>query len=225
MEIKFEDCKKDGMYLFSDGNCIDFSKERIKALGDEYWSDTNKLPEHIRENDDFKTCTVCPYRGQKVFCTAMKPLLPFLEQMDIFKSHDAVAVVYVRNGQIRYIPAATMQHALKYVTNMALLEYCEDAKAYHKYFRGIDPFMNTEEAGCRLFMNIFWLQNGDRAKVGEILKEMHRTILVTAKSCVKRLNLICQNDAFMNAFILSEGLLAALSMDPDDMLKEYFDEQ
>jgi hypothetical protein len=226
MDIKFEACQKDGIYLFfSDGTSIDFSKERIKALGDDYWSDPEKLPKAVREHEDFKTCSVCPYRGQNVFCSAMKPLLPFLEEMERFESHSTVAAVHVRSGQIRYIPATSMQHALKYVTSMALLEYCEDAKVHYKYFRGIDPFMSTKEAGCRLFMNIFWLHQGDRPKVEETLKEIHHSMLVTAKNCVKRLNLMCKSDVFMNAFILSEGFLAVLSMDPDDLLKEYFDEK
>jgi hypothetical protein len=38
MELTPELCKKDGMYLFfPDGGMMDFSKERIQRLADEYW--------------------------------------------------------------------------------------------------------------------------------------------------------------------------------------------
>ena len=224
MKIDVNLCKKEGMYFFfPDGRVMDFSKERIQRLADEYWNDPAKLPDNIRNHEAFKTCSVCPYQGQKVFCSAMKPLLPFLGEMEAFASHSIVAAVYVRCGQVRYVPTIALQYALGYVTNMALLEYCEDAKAYHKYFRGIDPLMSMKEAAARLFMNVFWLENGDRVAVARTIREMYRTILVTTKSCVSRLNLMCRSDAFMNAYIVNEGLLWVLSSDMEGLLREYFE--
>jgi hypothetical protein len=115
-----------------------------------------------------------------------------------------------------------MQTALQYVTNMAIFEYCEDAKKYHRYFKGITPFMNSNEVACRIFLNIFWLAKGGRWRTNRIIKEMKRTISVTSKSCVKRLNLMCKSDAFMNAYVKTQIVTEMLSFNIDATLEKYF---
>ena len=206
---------------FGDGEVLDLSKDRVKEIADEYWNDPSKLPAHIKEHEDFKTCSVCPYRGQAVFCSAMKPLLPFLEAMEKFTSCDKVTATYIKGG-VSYTSEIPVQNALQYVTNMALFEYCEDAKKYHKYFKGILPFMDSNEAACRIFLNIFWLAKGGRWRTNRIIDEMKRTITVTSKSCVKRLNLMCKSDAFMNAYVKTQIVTEMLSFKVDTTLAKYF---
>lgn len=223
MEIKTEVYKKQGMYLlFTNGDTLDFSKENIKQLADEYWNNPLKLPSQIRENKIFKTCTVCPYRGQDVFCSAMKPLLPFLEKVENFVSYDKVTVIFIKDKDIMYVSDTTMQDALQYVTNMSIFEYCEDVKQYHKYFQGVIPLMDLKEAVSRIFMNIYWLNRGDSEIVNKIIDELNDHITVTSKSCVDRLNLMCKSDVFQNAYVKTHTLAMMLSFDINDTLEQYF---
>ena len=223
MEIKTGNYEKEGLYILcNNGDFLDFSKERIKQLGDEYWNNPSKIPPHIRENDDFKTCTVCPYRGQNVFCSAMKPLLPFIGNMDKFVSYNDVTAIYVNQNGLIHVSDTTIQDALQYVTNMALFEYCEDAKGYRKYWKGITPLIKLKEAACQIFLNIYWLNKGNREKVNETIEEMRDAITYTTTSCVKRLNVMCKSDAFTNAFVKTQLYAEVLFMDIDDKLEKYY---
>ena len=223
MEIKTDIYHKEGMFLhFADGGLLDLSKERVHLLTDEYWNNPAKLPPHIRKDDAFKTCNICPFKGQNVFCSAIKPLLPFLEEMEKFNSYDKVTAVYLKKEGLAYICETNMQSALQYVTNMAIFEYCEDAKQYHVYFQGIEPFMDMTEALSRLFLNIYWLNHGEMEKVHAIIDEMRHAVTVTSKNCVERLNLMCKSDAFINAYVKTHILAEMLNVGMDDTLEEYF---
>jgi len=225
LDINFDDFQKEGIYLqFPDGSSMDFSKERIKQLADEYWNNPVKIPPHIREQENFKTCEVCPYKGQNVFCSAMKPLLPFLEEMEKFTSYDKVMVVYIAKEGILHASETTMQGAMQYVANMALFEYCEDTKQYKKYFTGITPLMDSKKAMCKIFLNIYWLSKGNSEKAKKILDDLNRDVTCTATSCVKRLNTICKSDVFMNAYVKTQTITDILSMSFETLLEKYFNE-
>jgi len=74
--IDLSSCSGEGLYLlFADGRFMNFSKECVKEVSDRYWSDPSKLPEHTHQDPNFRTCSICPYRGQNAFCSAMKPVL------------------------------------------------------------------------------------------------------------------------------------------------------
>jgi hypothetical protein len=217
---------QEGMYLHSaDGSMLDLSKERIIRLAQKYWEDAVKLPLYIRKNDSFKPCSVCPFKDQNVFCSNLKPLLPFLEDVDRFYSYDKVTAIYVKKEGLAYIKETTMQDALQYVTNMAIFEYCEGAKQYHLYFKGIEPFMDMLESRSHLFLNIYWLYGGDRQKVLSAIDEMRQVIMLISKNAVNRLNTMCKSDAFSNAYVRTHTIVSVLPIiDIDVMLKEYFTE-
>ena len=221
MQIDLKTFRKDGMYLYlSDGRFMDFSKERIQQLGYVYWENPKKLPRHIRESKDFKTCTVCPFNGQDVLCSVMKPLLPFLEEMTTFSPQERVSVVYVSRGLVQYVPETTMQKALQYITNMSLFEYCEDGKKYAQYFQGIHPFMTLNEAGSRLILNVYWGLKGDRERIVQVVEEMSREIEIMSQSCIKRLKSMCQSDAFIGAYVESQVLVGSLAREVKGMIKQ-----
>jgi len=223
MLINLDGYDKEGLYLIlTDGGFLDLSKERVRLLADEYWNNPAKLPPHVRQHDVFKTCSVCPFKGQSVFCSAMKPLLPFLEEMDRFNSFDRVTAVYVKKKGVVKISETNMQTALQYVTNMAVFEYCEDAKQYLMYFKGIEPLMDMKETLSRLFMNIYWINGGNWQKAQAVIEEMRYAITVTSKNCVERLNLMCNSDAFVNAYVKTHILAEMLRMNIDETLGEYF---
>lgn len=218
--------KQEGMYLYTvDGMLLNLSKERVLRLTQEYWNDPAKLPLHIRQNAAFKACPVCPFKDGDVFCSTLKPLLPFLEDMERFNSYDKVTAIYVKKEGLAYVKETTMQDALQYVTNMSVFEYCEGAKQYHKYFRGIEPFMDVNESRSRLFLNIYWLCNGDRVKARQAIDEMRQVITIISKNAVARLNIMCKSDAFSNAYVKAHNVVAVLPIiDIDVTLAKYFTE-
>lgn len=223
MQIKADNYKNEGMYLhFENGDFLDLSIDNVKRLADEYWNNPKLLPAYIRDNDFFKTCTVCPYRGQDVFCSAVKPLLPFLEKIENFLSYSKVTAVYVNKEGLIQIKNVQLQKALQYITSMAIFEYCEDAKQYQKYFKGIMPFMEVREIAARLFLNVYWLNNSDMALTKKSIKEMTEAVTITSKSCVQRLRLMCKSDAFINAYVNTQVYSMLLSEVDEVFVERYF---
>lgn len=211
MDIKTDNYTKEGLYIhFDDGTLLDFSRENIQRLGEEYWSNPSKLPKHIKDRKDLKTCNICPYRGQDVFCSAMKPLLPFIEQVDKFNSHDRVTAVCRMPDGAMWLSKTTLQTALQYVSNLALFEYCEDAKAFHRFFQGVAPFMNSEEACARILLNVYWHCEGKREETKKLIFEMVDHVSTTSASCIKRLQSMCQSDSFANAYVKTHVLAQML---------------
>ncbi|MFH0984732.1 MAG: hypothetical protein V1882_04275 [Candidatus Omnitrophota bacterium] len=223
MQLKTEQYKKEGMYLsFQNGETLDLSVENIQKLSEEFWKDPHRLPLAMRQHDDFKTCKVCPHRGQDVLCSAMKPLLPFLEQMEKYLSCDYVTAIYVQGDGKITISETDLQHALQYVTNMALFEYCEDVQRYQPYFKGIVPLMSLEEAIVRLAMNVFWIHRDHPAEADRVIAELREHVTETSKSCIKRLTVMCRSDAFRNAYLKTQTFIEFLAMDPKVILRKYF---
>jgi hypothetical protein len=218
--------KQEGMYLYTvDGVLLDLSKERVMRLTQEYWDNPAKLPLHIRQNDAFKACSVCPSKDQAVFCSTLKPLLPFLEDTEKFNSYDKVTAIYVKKEGLAYITETTMQDALQYVTNMSIFEYCEGAKQYHRYFKGIEPFMDVNECRARLFLNTYWIHNGERGEVRSAIAEIQEVITVISKNAVDRLNLMSKSDALSNAYVKAHNIVAVMPfIDIDVTLAKYFTE-
>ncbi len=224
LEIRTDAHKKEGLYLyFANGDSLSFLAEDIRQLADEWWNNPSKIPSHIKEKEDFKTCSICPYKGQNVFCSAVKPLLPVLEKVEKFLSHDKVTAVYVKREGVLQVSDTTMQNALQYIVNMSFFEYCEETKKYHEYFRSVTPFMTTNEAICHIFLSIYWLNKGDEAKTKKIIDQLNLDITNTTKSCVNRLRLICKSDAFMNAYVKTQASAEMLALNIEPTLEKYFE--
>ncbi len=157
-----------------------------------------------------------------MLCSAMKPLLPFLEDVERFSSFDRVTAVYVNRHGVISISETSLQTALHYVTNIALMEHCEDAKQFKQYFRGVEPFMSIDDAVAKIFLNIFWLHDGDKVKVTAAIEDLRTHLTTTAGSCIKRLRVMCKSDAFVNAYIKTQVYGALLAVNPRDAVNKYF---
>ena len=48
----------------------------------------------------------------------------------------------------------TMQRALRYISNLSLMEYCRLGRKFQKYYKGIIPIAGTEEIVNRMYLNI-----------------------------------------------------------------------
>jgi len=217
----------EGLYLYAEGGVFfDLSRVRIQRLAEAYWNDPAKLSPSVRQDDAFQACDVCPFKGHNALCSAMKPLLPFLEEMDRFHSYDKVTAVYVPKRGLEYVADTTMQTALQYVTNMGIFEYCEGAKRYHQYFYGIDPFLNMNENLARLFLNVYWLKRGNQNQIDELIGEMQAVIKVISGNSIKRLAVMCKSDVFINAYIKTYYFVEMLTVvNIDATLGKHFHRQ
>lgn len=223
MNIDVENYRKEGLYLhFENGYFLDLSRERVLELAEDYWNDPKKLSLEIKEHEHFKTCSVCPYRGENVMCSALKPILPFLEEMEKFISCDRVNAIYVDKNHAAHVSSTSLQEALQYVTNMGVFEYCEDTKQYRPYFRGIMPLMSVNDSAALILLNMFWLSGGDKEKVLIKAKDISKAVLTTSRSCIQRIRLVCKSDAFINAYTCTHTLSEVFSRHMDRILNDYF---
>jgi len=116
-----------------------------------------------------------------------------------------------------------MQDALKFISIMSLIQYCQIGRRYWKYHLGIMPLVGGKETAQRLYLNIYWLNKGDVEVVKKTIAIFDEQIRITADNQVKRMNLICKNDAFMNAFVNAQIGIEFLSLNMEGILKESFE--
>ena len=80
--------------------------------------------------------------------------------------------------------------------------------------------MSVEEFVGRLYLNIYWLNNGDEEKINNIIRHMIEELAVTTNNQLKRLMIISKNDAFLNAFAGVQSIIEYLEIIRSDTLKE-----
>jgi len=117
-----------------------------------------------------------------------------------------------------------MQDALRFVSIISLMQYCQIGRSYWKYYFGVAPIVGGHEMARRMYKNIYFLNKGNTEEVDKIIKRFEEQITVTSANQVKRLNLICKNDAFMNAFVNTQVVSVFLSMDMEKHIIEQFAE-
>ena len=74
----------------------------------------------------------------------------------------------------------------------------------------------------RFYLNIFWLNKGDKHKTHNAITLYTDEIRISNECLVKRLKLLCKNDAFINAYANTQMSNEFLSMDEDDILDRSF---
>ncbi|MEW6417752.1 MAG: hypothetical protein AB1480_06485 [Nitrospirota bacterium] len=214
---------KHGLYLlFDDGRSLDLTENAIERLTQEFWQDTEKIPTTIREAADFRLCSICPEKGSEGFCYALRPVIPFLEDIDRYLSYDKVTAVYVDEDAVVHTAYTTMQDALQYLSILSMTHYCRTGRKYRKYYVGVVPVSGTMQMVERMYLNMYWLHRGDPEQIQTIIGRLRDEITETSAAQVKRLTLICKNDAFVNAFYNTQVATEILSTDMEEMLKEKF---
>jgi len=154
------------------------------------------------------------------FCDALRPTLPLLTIIDKYKSFDKVTAIYKGDDiGLCHISYTTMQRALRYVSNLSLMEYCELGKKFQKYYHGIIPIAGTEDIVSRIYLNIYYIHRGNEEAVDEAILELKKDMTIATKNQLKRLNLICKNDAFLNAYILTNLVTDVLYDNKDTVLR------
>jgi len=214
--------KQPGLYLIlEDSTELLLTREHIEEVTEEMWADPQKIPLSAKEAVEFQRCGFCPLKGKNDFCDALRPTLPLLDIVDKYNSFDEVTAIYKGDDEeLCHVSHTTMQRALRYISNLSLMAYCQIGRKYWKYFIGIIPIMDTQETANRLYLNIFWAHEGNKEAVDQIISKMSEEITITSQNKAARLRLICDNDAFLNAFVLTHMLTDILFENKDRNLKE-----
>ncbi|KJJ83856.1 hypothetical protein OMAG_002277 [Candidatus Omnitrophus magneticus] len=214
-----------GIYiLLNDESWLALTRENIEKITQDYWNNVHKFSDKIKEMIEFQRCQLCPAKGGKDFCDALRPILPLLEIIDEYNSFDKISAVYKSNtDKIYYVSNTTIQEALQYIAILSLTQYCQLGKKYWKYYLGTVPLMNGQEVSKRIYLNIYWLCKGDKEVIQKIIKEFSETMRIIARTQVRRLNLICKNDAFMNAFINAHVITEMLDLNIENILEKAFE--
>ncbi len=225
MDLNFDDFTRKGLYLiFPDSSRLDLTKENIEAVVEKFWNDPAKISPQIKQAAEFQRCHFCPLKRQEDMCDAIRPTMPFLDVVDKYLSFDGVIAVFKGDRDVLYVSSTTMQEALKYVSALSLMYYCRKGRTHWRYYYGINPLMRPKEIAARLYLNIYFLHNGDKEKVREEITALQEEVMVTSKNQVARMNLVCSKDAFMNAFVNTQISTEFLSMDMDKILEKSFED-
>ena len=226
VNLSLNDFNEDGLYLiFPDSSRVVLSKEKIEQFASQFLEDPAKVPASCKKAVDFQNCVICPKRGTGEFCDALRPTLPFLEMIDRYVSFDKVTVVFKeKNSGLLHVRNTDMQKALQFLSMLSLIHYCEVGHSYAKYFLGVMPLMEIEEVAERIYLNIYWHCRGDVPKMKEIIGKFSQEIRHTSQCQIRRLGTICKNDAFINAFVLTQLVADLVSMMNDDDLTKSFND-
>jgi hypothetical protein len=225
LDLRLSDFEKEGLYLlFPDSTKLELTKENIEKVTDRYWQDLAKIPEDKRKAIEFQKCYFCPHKNEEDICDSIRPMLPFLDIVDRYVSYDKVIAVYKGNeDKLVHIRATTMQDALKYVSILSLSRYNLVLQKYWRYYYGIIPIMGGREVATRVYLNMYWLHKGNLEEIKGTINRFGEELRVSSTNQVKRLNLVCKNDAFVNAFVNTQ-LVTQFLVNIEDILTKSFND-
>jgi len=211
--------------LLPDSTTLEFTKKNIENVTEKFWQDPSKITPEIRKAVDFQKCYFCPHRNTQDICDSIRPVLPFLDIVDKHVSFDKVVAVFKeKQDGLLHVKETTMQQALQYVSILSLLRYNLILKKYWKYYYGIIPLVGGEEVASRVYLNMYWLHRGNQEEINKVITRFREELKISSENQVKRLNLVCKNDAFMNAFVKTQLVTEFLTMNIDNILTKSFAE-
>jgi hypothetical protein len=220
--LNIADYPQPGLYLLlEDRSRMTLTREMVEKVTAAYWRDPRKIPPAVKEAVLFQRCPICPKSAEEDFCDALRPVLPFLEIIDTYTSFQQVLAVYRPESEnMLYVSHTTLQVALKYLAILSLMRYCQVGKKYWKYYMGIAPIVRGEEFASRMYLNAYWLHRGDLAGLERFITIFVTELETVTENQMTRLGLICQNDAFLNAFSSAYNVLELLKQGQDLFLVE-----
>ena len=223
IRLRLKDYAQKGLYLvFDDSSQLALTMENIKKTTDEYWNNPAKIPPAVKKAVEFQRCPFCP-KGRGDFCDALRPILPLLDIVDRYMSYDKVTAIYKGDDQdLIHVAETTIQGALKYLSIISLMQYCQVGRKYWKYYAGIMPLTEVEESSLRMYLNIYWNLKGDQEEIHRLIAQFSEQIRITSENQVKRLAAICKKDGFVNAFVNAQMAIEFLSLDIEQRLSIAF---
>ena len=198
-----------GLFLLPEPNAswLILTRREIESRMQYLLNDPSALPPETRAAADYQACEICPERDTAEICHAIMTLLPFMTEIDQYLSYQKVLAVYREPTDETNVPGALyirqtqMQEALQFISILSLMFYCEVGKKYYAYFENANPLMPSDALSKTVFANMYIQCLGNREQLQSLVSEMTSEILLTAQCQVKRLRLICKNDALINAIV------------------------
>jgi hypothetical protein len=83
--------------------------------------------------------------------------------------------------------------------------------------------MGGREVATRVYLNMYWLHQGNLEEIEGMIKRFGEELTISSTNQVKRLNLVCKNDAFVNAFVNTQ-LVTQFLIHMEDILTKSFNE-
>lgn len=210
--VDFTICADPGLYLlWADGNRLGLTRAYIDSCSERMLADPCAIPLSVRAAATYKPCDICPERDRAVICHAIMPVLPFLLEVDNYMSYDRVTAVYREDGSdILNVVETSMQDALKFICILSVMQYCEVGRQYHHYFVGVNPLMPPDDMAQAVYRNIFMDAQGNRERIAETILRMREELLHTTRCQMARVKLVCQQDAFLNAYVATYVVIQIL---------------
>jgi hypothetical protein len=226
MLIEACDFEQKGLYLlFPRGKRIVLTREKIDRFVHTFEANLDQIPAGIRNAAAFQACPVCPERGRAKFCHALPATLAFMEELRGFNSYARVGAVYrgAAAGLV-WVPDTTMHEALQFVALLSLMYYCELGRKYWKFFLGIHPLLSPTEMMARIHLNIYWDCKGDQQLAEKVTEAFANEITCTCRCQVKRLGLVCSDDALITAFVRVQSQIEYLAIGKSAALEQSFED-
>ena len=217
------DYEQEGLYIIlEDSKPLGLTRSNIKQTAKKFWADPSKINSKVKAAAEFQRCDFCPLRKTGGLCDAIRPTFPFLDAFDKYLSYNQVTAVYKDDKGGFFVHRTTMQKALRHLSVLSLVYYCQVTRKYWKHFWGIMPLMEAQEVAARLYLNFFYLSDGNKRVANKGISKFKEEIMITSRNQVKRMNLVCDNDAFMNAFVNAQIITDILSFDIGKLVDEGF---
>ncbi|MEW6515642.1 MAG: hypothetical protein AB1439_01880 [candidate division FCPU426 bacterium] len=204
----------ESLYLmFVDGSQLYLTREHIDKAAARFWEDPAALSDSVKAAAEFKRCEGCTLEAGEGICDALRPVLPLLEHIDKFTSVDPVQVVYTgHDPDILHFSHTDAQTALAYVSLLSLIHYCRAGRKFRKYFYDITPLISASDLARRLYLNIYWLYQGNAGEIKAVITHFSESIRQLSQNQVRRLSLISKNDVFNNALVKTHTATALLML-------------
>jgi len=223
INLRLGDYEQEGLYIIlEDSRPLALTRSNIEQTAKKFWEDPGKINSKVKAAAEFQRCDFCPLRKTGGLCDAIRPTFPFLDALDKYLSHNQVTAVYKEDKGGLCVHRTTMQQALRYLSVLSLVYYCQVTRKYWKHFWGIMPLMGAQEIAARLYLNFFYLNDGSKRAASKSISRFKEEITITSRNQVKRMNLVCDKDAFMNAFVNTQIITDILSFDIGKLVDEGF---
>ncbi len=224
INLQLADYDQEGLYIISeDSKPLVLTRDNIEQTAKKFWEDPGSISPKVKAAAEFQRCDFCPLNKIGGLCDAIRPTFPFLDALDKYVSHNQVIAVYKDDKGVLSAHSTTMQKALRYLSVLSLVYYCQLTRKYWKHFWGIMPLMEAQEIAARLYLNFFYLNGGSKRKTEKSISKFKEEMTITSNNQVKRMNLVCDNDAFMNAFVNTQIITDILSFNVAKIVDEGFD--
>jgi hypothetical protein len=148
--------------------------------------------------------------------------LPLIDDIDKYVSYDKVTAIYRGDEALLHVAYSTIQEALQYISILGLIHYCRVGRQYRIYYIGVIPIAGSEETVRRIYLNMYWIHKRNQNEIQSLIERFKNDIVSSSANQIKRLQLLCKNDAFINAFYNAKVAAEIRSMDMESELKQLF---